>query len=142
MPEIAALIACVTDGEKAIIDGFQRNAPYAIFLRCLIHYKRNIEEHLKKCGFSAESKQLFLEEIFGKQENTIKFCGLIDCSSDDEFDEKLKSLKPLWNARELALSEKPTFHEWFITEKVDSFSPCFFILQCVAENRKVNVFSN
>ena len=142
MPEIAALIACGTDGEKAIIDGFQRNAPYAIFLRCFIHYKRNIEEHLKKCGFSVESKQLLLEEIFGKQENTIKFCGLIDSSSDDEFDEKLKSFKPLWDARELALSEKPTFHEWFITEKVDSFSPCFLILQYVAENRKVNVFSN
>ena len=95
MPEIPALIACGTDGEKAILDGFQRNAPYAKFLRCFIHYKRNIEEHLKKCGFSAESKQLFLEEIFYKQENTIKFCGFIDCSSDDEFDEKLKTLKPL-----------------------------------------------
>ena len=141
MPETAALIACDTDGEKAIIDGFQRSAPYAIFLRCFIHYKRNIEEHLKKYRFSAESKQLFLEEIFGKQENTIKFWELIDCSSDDEFDEKLKSLKTLWDARELALSEKPTFHEWFITEKVDSFSPCFFILHYVAENRKVNVFS-
>ena len=128
MPEIAAIIACGTDAEKAIIDDFQRNASYAIFLRCFIHYKRNIEECLKKCGFSAESKQLFLEEIFGKQENTIKFCGLIDCSSDGDFDEKLKTLKPVWDARELAVSEKPTFHEWFITEKVDSFSLCFFIL--------------
>ena len=128
MPETAARIACGTDGEKAIIDGFQRNASYAIFLRCFIHYNRNFQEHLKKCGFIAESKQLFLEEIFGKQENTIKFCGLIDCSSDGDFDEKLKTLKPVWDARELAVSEKPTFHEWFITEKVDSFSLCFFIL--------------
>ena len=103
MPEIAALIAFGTDGEKAIIDGFQRNAPYAIFLN-----KRNIQEHLKKGGFSAESKQLFLEEIFCKQENTTKFCGLIACSSDDEFDEKLKTLKPVWDARELAVCEKPT----------------------------------
>ena len=83
---------------------------------------------MNKCGFSAESKQLFLEEIFGKQENTIKFCGPIDCSSDGEFDEKLKTLKPVWDARELAVSEKSTFHGWFITEKVHSFSPCFFIL--------------
>ena len=97
---------------------------------------------MKKCGFGAESKQLFLEEKFGKQENTTKFCGLIDCSSDDEFHEKLKILKPVRDARELAVSEKPTFHEWFITEKVDSFSPCFFILQYVSENRKVNAFSN
>ena len=107
---------------------FQRNAPYAIFLRCFIHYKRNIDERLKKCGLSAESKQLFLEEIFSKQENTIKFCGLIDCSSNGDFDEKLKTLKPAWDAWEIAVSEKPTFHEWFITKKVDSFSLCFFIL--------------
>ena len=66
MLEIVALTASGTDGEKSIIDGFQRNSSYAIFLRCFIHYKRNIEEHLKKCGFSAKSKQLFLEEIFGK----------------------------------------------------------------------------
>ena len=128
MPEIVALIACGTNGEKAIINDFQRNAPYAIFLGCFIHYKKNIEEHLKKCGFSAKSKQLFLEEMFGKQENMINFCGLVDCSSDGDFDEKLKTLKLVWDARELAVSEKPIFHEWFITEKVDSFSLCFFIL--------------
>ena len=129
MPEIAALIACGTDREKAIIDGFQSNyrSPYAIFLRCFINYKTNIEKHLKKCGFSPESKKQFLEEIFGKRENTIKFFGLIDCSSDDEFDEKLKTLKQVWDARELAVSEKVTLHEWFITKMVDSFSTCFFI---------------
>ena len=128
MQEITALIACGTDGEKAIIDGFQRNAPCAIFLRRFIHYKGNIEEHLKKCRFNAESKQLLLEEIFGKQENTITFCGYTACSWDGDFDEKLKTLKPVWDARQLAVSEKPTFHEWFITKKVDSFSLCFFIL--------------
>ena len=78
--------------EKAIIDGSQRNALYAVFLRYFIHYIRSIEEHLKKCGFSAESKQLFLE--VRKQENTIKFCGLADCFPDDEFYEELKKIKP------------------------------------------------
>ena len=76
---------------------------------------------MKKCEISAESKQLFLEEKFIKEENTIKFCRLIDFSSNDQFDEKLKSLKSFWYARHLAVSEKPMFHEWFITEKVDSF---------------------
>ena len=54
MSEIAALIACGTDGEKAFIDDFQG-----------------------KCGFSAESKHLFLEETYGKQENTITFLLLL-----------------------------------------------------------------
>ena len=42
--------------------------------------------------FSAKSKQLFLEEIFRKQQNTIKFCRPIDFFLD-EFVEKLKTLK-------------------------------------------------
>ena len=42
--------------------------------------------------FSAKSKQLFLEEIFGKQKSSIKFCRPIDCFLD-EFVEKLKTLK-------------------------------------------------
>ena len=86
---------------------------------------------------SAESKQLFLEETFGKQENTIKFCGLTDCSSDGDFDEKLKTLKPVWDARELAVSQKSIFHEWFITEKVDSFSLFFyFVIFCRKQKMK------
>ena len=40
-PEIRALLAYGTDGEKAVVDGFNRNAPYATFLRCFIHYKKN-----------------------------------------------------------------------------------------------------
>ena len=43
-PEISALLACGTDGEKAVADGFKKNVPYAIFLRCFIHYKKIIEE--------------------------------------------------------------------------------------------------
>ena len=83
-------------------------------------------EHLKKWKFSAESKQLFSEDKFSKEENTIKFCRLIDFSSNDQFDEKLKSLKPFWYAWDLAVSEKPTSHEWFITGKVDSFTHGFY----------------
>ena len=51
----------------------------------------------------------------------IKFCRLIDFSSNDQFDKKLETLKPFWYVRDLAVSEKPIFYEWFITEKVDSF---------------------
>ena len=79
------------------------------------------KEHLEKCKFSAESKQLFSEDKFRKEENRIKFCRLRDFSSNDQFDEKFKILKPFLYARDLAVSEKPTFRKWFITEKVDSF---------------------
>ena len=45
MPEIAALIACGTDGEKAIIDGFKEMRPMLYFLGALFITKeilRNI----------------------------------------------------------------------------------------------------
>ena len=70
---------------------------------------------MKKWKFSAENKQLFWEDKFSKEENTIKFRRVIDLSSNDQFDEKLKSLKPFWYARDLAVSEK-----------VDSFTHGFY----------------
>ena len=51
-PEISALLACGTDGEEAVVDGFKRNVRYAIFLRCFTHYKKNIEEHLVNRGLA------------------------------------------------------------------------------------------
>ena len=41
--ELDALLACRTDGEKVLIDGFQRNFQFASFLRCVIHFKGNIK---------------------------------------------------------------------------------------------------
>ena len=111
-------MACATDGEKAIVDGFKRNVPYATFLRCFIHYKKNIEEHLENRRFGKELKKLFLDEIFGLQNSDKKLCGLVDCSSEEEFDQKLSTLESVWNAREDNVSEK-SFHKWFITEKVN-----------------------
>ena len=92
------MLACGTDGEKAIVDGFKRNVPYATFSRCFIHYKKNIEEHLENRRFGKELKKLFLDEIFGLQNSDKKLCGLVDCSSEEEFDQKLSVLESVWNA--------------------------------------------
>ena len=45
--ELDALLACGTDGEKTLIDGFQRNFRFATFLHCFIHFKGNIKTELK-----------------------------------------------------------------------------------------------
>ena len=59
-PEISALLACGTDEEKAVAKGFKRNVPYAIFLQCFIHYKKNIEEHLEKSWIRQRVKEIVL----------------------------------------------------------------------------------
>ena len=76
-PEISALLACGTDGEKAVVDGFKRNPPYATFLRCFIHYKKNIEEHLENHGFRKDLNKFFLDEIFDIENSDKKLCGLV-----------------------------------------------------------------
>ncbi len=47
-PVLDSILACGTDGERALIDGFKRNFKYAVFLRCFIHFKDNLEREMKK----------------------------------------------------------------------------------------------
>ena len=121
-PSLEGVLACGTDGEKAIVDGFKRNFRFATFIRCTIHMKDNIKRELTARGLNGQNKKEILNEIFGKQEGTVKFYGLIDCSYQDEFDQKVMGLKDLWAKREQAskngIRNKCTFHEWFIKEKV------------------------
>lgn len=123
-PSLEGLLACGTDGEKALIDGFAKNFRFAIFLRCFIHFKDNIKRELNARGFQNANKQLLIDEIFGKVVENVKHCGLVDCSSEKEFDEKLHSLEAEWKKREAtdckASSEKNTFYEWFCRQKVYS----------------------
>ncbi|KAJ7370712.1 hypothetical protein OS493_030464 [Desmophyllum pertusum] len=114
-PVLEGILACGTDGEKALIDGFKRNFRFATFLRCFIHFKDNIKRELGDRGFRPGEKQQFLDEIFGRQEGTVKFFGLVDSDLEDEFDAKLESLKDSWIEREtqLGCSQKMPFYEWF-----------------------------
>ena len=45
--ELDALLACGTDGEKALIDEFQLNFRFATLLPCFIHFRGNIKTELK-----------------------------------------------------------------------------------------------
>ena len=99
-PELEGLLACGTDGEKALIDGLKRNFRFALFLRCFIHFKDNVQRQLSERGLPSDIKSKFLSEIFGKQEESTKYAGLVDCDTEDEFDAKLMALKSEWEARE------------------------------------------
>ena len=115
--------------KNALIQGFKRNFRFATFLRCFIHFKGNIRRELSDRGFKAGEKQQFLEEIFGKQDGTVKFVGLVDFGCEDEFDAKLERLRDSWTERENQLSSgrQLTFFEWFKKEKVGfPIVTCFF----------------
>jgi len=119
---LEGVLACGTDGEKALIDGFKRNFRFSTFLRCFIHFKDNIKRELGERGFPAGEKQTFIDEIFGRQDGTVKYFGLVDCESEEEFDAKLGSLKDSWLEREstIACRKQMSFFEWFKKEKVSN----------------------
>ena len=58
-----------------------------------------------------------MQEIFGKQEGTTKFYGLVDSESTQEFDQKLEGLIYEWNNRESRITNI-SFFDWFQQEKV------------------------
>ena len=58
-----------------------------------------------------------MQEIFGKQEGTTKFYGLVDSESTQEFDQKLERLIYEWNNRESRITNI-SFFDWFQQEKV------------------------
>lgn len=120
-PALEGIIACGTDGEKALINGLQRNFRFSLFLRCFIHVKDNVKRELDKRGVSSSVKKAILGEIFGTQEEEVKYEGLVDCSSEEEFQFKLENLEERWNAMEADCgisTRSGTFYEWFCKEKV------------------------
>ena len=121
-PDLEGMLACGTDGEKALIDGLKRNFRFALLLRCFIHFKDNVKRELTERGLQPETKKLFLNEIFGKQEGNVKYTGLVDCDNEEDFDNKLENLEKEWNARETDSGrlgkQACTFHKWFLKEKV------------------------
>ena len=57
-------------------------------------FQKNIEKDLSERKFNGLSKSDFMLEIFGKQEGELKYSGLVDCKTGEEFDEKFSALKP------------------------------------------------
>ena len=116
-PDLDGLIACGTDGEKALIDRLKRNLRFALFLRCFIHFRDNVKRELEKKR-TADAKKAIVREIFGKQEEQVKYAWLVDSNNEEEFQ---MNLEEQWNTREAecgASTHNSTFYAWFCKGKV------------------------
>ena len=82
--------------------------------------KDNVKEKLFYLNIGANESNTFMEDIFGIQIGQSKRAGLVDCMSEDAFDQMLDSLKDEWCNRHPNGEE---FYQYFITYK----SPCYFI---------------
>ena len=90
-----------SDGDKALVEAFSHAFPFATQLRCFIHLRRNVQEKLRALSIPHQVADAFLTDIFGKHCGSTYIEGLVDCTSEHEFDEKLQLLKRTWNVREL-----------------------------------------
>ena len=112
-PRFCDLKAYGTDGEAALTAALESCFPTAVSLRCFIHKRNNIEEHLK--GLSSAVKKEILCDIFGSQDGEIFNTRLVDCDSEEAFDVSLGRLYQRWQKL------SPGFHKWFLTNQADVF---------------------
>ena len=105
-----------TDGDKALVEAFAHNFPYALQLRCFIHFKKNGQEKLRSTGFPSSVSDKVLADIFGKHTGSVYKEGLVDCVSEEAFDDMLQQLKEVWNEYEqpFAPASGPQFHSYFV----------------------------
>ena len=112
-PRISDLKAYGTDGEKPLITALETCFPGVTSLRCFIHKKKNIEEHLK--GSTNLVKKEIMQDIFGSRDCEVFNMGLVDSDSEESFDISLGQLQQRWER--LA----PGFHKWFIAQQANVF---------------------
>ena len=106
-------LKCVgTDGELAIFNGFQLAYPECQHILCFLHLRRNITHKLTELGVKNAVAKEILNDIFGFQKGTHRVGGLVDSTSEEEFDKKLQHMRLLWDSRE---DFSPQFYNWFIT---------------------------
>ena len=54
---------------------------------------------MHRLGIPHQVAEAFLTDIVGKQLGSMYIEGLVDCRSEQEFDEKLQALEQTWNYR-------------------------------------------
>ena len=65
--EIEKLHVFGMDGEKALVDAFTHEFPFALYLTCFLHVRGNIKDELATTDFTQEKRSEILDNIFGKE---------------------------------------------------------------------------
>ena len=109
------VLAVGTDGDKNLTEALGHNFPRAIQLRCFVHFKKNVQQKLRDLGIPSPTANQFLNDIFGSNVGGCRLDGLVDVSSVEDFDEKLRNLEDTWNSRERPFSGEsgPRFYNHF-----------------------------
>ena len=105
-----------TDGEENMVKAFSEAYPDAKHLRCDIHMKDNVKRKLSPLGITGLTAQEIISDIFGKKVDGGLDGGLVDLTSDKEFDDAVASILDKWSTIH---ENGPKFVEYFLKEKAD-----------------------
>ena len=83
-PELARLRSFGNDGEEALVSAFAAVFPPAGHLHCFLHFRENLEDHLRKLHIPPSCASSFLHDILGNPAQLE--LGLVDAKSEDEVD--------------------------------------------------------
>ncbi|XP_062572678.1 uncharacterized protein LOC134234614 [Saccostrea cucullata] len=122
-PGLSEILFIGTDDEKAIFKGVKNFFPQSLNIKCFRHMRNNISRKLQGLGVSESTIGEYIRDIFGvKRDSEVEY-GLVDATSEAEFDTELKNYEIIWNEREIEdrKTNDPLFYKWFLKEKADTF---------------------
>ena len=124
LPSLDRLLAFGTDGETALALAFSKQFQHAIHLRCFRHMKQNIQRKLSvDLGLPQEQTVKIMRDIFGGKCGPTFYEGLVDASTQSEFDAKLSQLKHAWSD-ELLSTVGLSFHAWLTKYHASEIKEC------------------
>ncbi len=115
-----------TDGDINLSEALGHNFPFALSLRCFIHFERNLHSKLHDLCIPKKVADEFVRDVFGSREGNTFQEGLVDCKTVSEFDLSLARLESVWNAREKPFCghSAPRFFHYFKEHKADAVRYC------------------
>ena len=109
-----------TDGERALIDAFSHEFPFALHLTCFNHVRRNIKDELSKLALPEDICTEILEDIFGKKVEATMYEGLVDCEDVSMFDEKFELVQAKWKQHSTHHANIEEFCLWLSRNKAET----------------------
>ena len=86
-PDLVNLRCFGTDGEAALVNALSTVFPHAIHLRCLLHFRGNIEEKLRQLNLPQSVLKEIVYDVLGNPSQLQR--GLVDAENESEFDSML-----------------------------------------------------
>ena len=113
-PSLGRILAIGCDRDRAVKNGLAPYFPCTVFLACKKHFEDDIQRKLTELGLNGNERSQIVADIFGSEVTLER--GLIDRSSELDFDRDLAELEQVWNDREKVARETsvPQFHTWYV----------------------------